>query len=79
MPTDNYDASLIIARKRAATLANYKNNLSVAQNTLNYNVAASEQSGSQTSAFVVLARAANQGCACDTSIPSYTRRNVPGN
>jgi hypothetical protein len=75
MPTDNYDGSLVAARKQAATLRNFKANLTAAQN-LNYNVAAKEQVGSQTGAFVVLARSGSQGCGCDTSAPDYTRRVV---
>ena len=76
MPTDNYDASLVTARKRAATIRNYKTTLATVQNTMNYNVVAKEQVGSQTGAFVVLARSGNQGCGCDTSMPGYVRRVV---
>lgn len=71
MPTDNYDASLVMKRKQAATLAAYKSTLTTAQNTLNYNVVRKEQPTLQ-SAQVVADRA--QGCKCDTSTSGYTRR-----
>lgn len=73
MPTDNYDASLVMMRKRNATLANYKTNLTAAQNT-NYGVVRQEQPTLQ-SAQVVAQRTGGRGCVCDTSTGGYTRRN----
>ena len=73
MPTDNYDASLVMMRKRNAMVAAYKTNLTVAQNS-NYGVVRQEQPTLQ-SAQVVAMRSGSNGCVCDTSTGGYTRRN----
>ena len=74
MPTDNYDASLVMMRKRNAMVAAYKTNLTVYQNTVNYNIVRTEQPTLQ-SAQVVAMRSAGNSCVCDTSTGGYTRRN----
>lgn len=73
MPTDNYDASLVMMRKRNATLAAYNSNMVTIRNTMNYNTARREQGGDQTAEVVAMR---SQGCKCDTSTAGYTRRVV---
>ena len=75
MPTDNYDASLVMMRKRNATLANYKTTMTTYQTTVNSNLVRTEQPTLQ-SAQVVAQRSGGSGCVCDTSTTGYTRRNV---
>ena len=72
MPTDNYDASLVMKRKQAAVIKNYRANLDTAQNTQNYNVVRKEQPTDQSSQIVAMRT--GQGCVCDTSTTAYTRR-----
>jgi hypothetical protein len=74
MPTDNYDASLVVARLQAATLAAYKKSVETYANTVNYNIQRKQQPTQQSGQFVVMA--AQTGCVCDTSLPGYTRRIV---
>jgi spore coat protein CotF len=76
MPTDNYDASLVMQRKRNSTIKAFKNNLSNSQNTGNYNIVRKEQTTDQSAE--IIAQRTGQGCVCDTSTSGYTRRIVGG-
>jgi hypothetical protein len=74
MPTDNYDASLVMERKRNATIRAYNTNLATYQNNVNYNLARKEQPTVQSAQ--VVAQRTGQGCMGDTSMPGYIRRVV---
>ena len=76
MPTDNYDASLVMQRKRNSTIKAFNNNLTNSKNTVNYNIVRNEQPTAQSAE--VVAQRSGQGCVCDTSTSGYTRRIVGG-
>lgn len=76
MPTDNYDASLVMQRKRNSVLKNFNNTLTTHQNTMNSNITRKEQPTAQSSQ--VVAQRTGQGCVCDTSTSGYTRRIIGG-
>lgn len=76
MPTDNYDASLVMQRKRNSVIKNYNNNLKTYQNTLNSNITRTEQPTAQSAE--VVAQRTGQGCVCDTSTSGYRRRIIGG-
>jgi hypothetical protein len=72
MPTDNYDASLVMKRRQAAVLAAYNAALQADTSKVRR-----EQTSYQSAEVVVLRKIG--GCTCDSDVPApYVHRSVPG-
>ena len=72
MPTDNYDASLVMKRKQAAVLAGYNSALQADVKTVRR-----EQPSYQSAETVALRKIG--ACTCDSAVPApYVHRSVPG-